>query len=326
MRTLQSVIDDVREADQDKWDAFVTTDQLRLEDGLLGFPALTGSSHFSRLKPNDWAIGQLCQQLGIPASYFKRCPAELQDRQFNYWLKLFNERRNTPDCDGQATWLLRAKGTALRAVLSDRYGRLDNAALTSALVRVISESFVVQSVEITDVSFHIRLLKPMSKRLVRPGDEVCAGLHIANSEVGMRSVTVDSLVFRLVCSNGLIRLVKGRSLFYRRHVGDGAIAALERLPEAIEGALIGAEQSMDALAATVDQRIDDPAKHVWDLARREGLPEDLAITILDRLGSDEPALQHTLYGLVNAMTSAGQTLGPDERYSIEVLAGQMLAA
>ena len=45
-----------------------------------------------------------------------------------------------------------------------------------------------------------------------------AGLHIANSEVGKRSVTVDALVYRLVCTNGLIRLVKGKSLLHRRHV------------------------------------------------------------------------------------------------------------
>lgn len=326
MRTLQSVIDTVREADQDKWDLTVQTDQLRMADGVLSLPVQGGAGHQCRLQPNGWATGQLCSQLGMPASYFKRCPAELQDRQFNYWMDRHNERRSTEDRDGSDRWLLRAKGTTLRAVLSDRYGRLDNAALTSALVRVVDESFVVQSVEISDVSFHLRLIRPSTKRLILPGDEACAGLHIANSEVGMRSVTVDALVYRLVCTNGLIKLVKGQSLFHRRHIGEGAVAALDRLPAAIQASLEAAEQSLEQFARSTTQVIEDPEQTIKALGKREGFSEELSENIIRQLQSEIPDQQHTRYGLINALTGAARQLPADARYSIEALAGQLIGS
>lgn len=326
MRTLQSVIDTVREADQDKWDATVTTDELRLEDGLLGFPAVNCSRHFSRLQPNDWATGQLCQQLGMPASYFKRCPAELQDRQFNYWLRLFNERRSTMDENGKATWLLRAQGVTLRAVLSDRYGRLDNAPLLTALERSIDDSFVAESVSITDVSFHLRLIKPSMKKMILPGDEACVGLHIANSEVGMRCVTVDALVYRLVCTNGLIKLVKGQSLFHRRHVGMGATESLEHLPKAISASLEAAQVSLERFAQSTTEYIEDPEQAIKALAQREKFSDDFSGSIIRQLQTERSDQQHTRFGLINALTGAAHTLGPDERYAVEALAGRLMDA
>jgi len=325
MRTLQSVIDTVREADQDKWDLTVQTNQLRMDDGVLSLPVDGGTSpHHCRLQPNDWATGQLCSQLGMPASYFKRCPAELQDRQFNYWLGLHNERRGTEDRDGCDHWLLRAQGTTLRAVLSDRYGRLDNAALTSALVRVVDDSFVVQSVEISDVSFHLRLLRPSMKRMILPGDEACAGLHIANSEVGMRSVTVDALVYRLVCTNGLIKLVKGQSLFHRRHIGTGASEALGRLPGAIEASMAAAELSLEQFAQSTTQVVEDPEQTIKGLSQREGFSDAFAESILEQLQTEAPDQQHTRYGLINALTGAARQLPADARYGIETLAGRLI--
>jgi hypothetical protein len=327
MRTLQNVIDTVREADHDKWDLSVQPDRLTMEEGVISLP-VEGSTtnHRCRLQPNDWATSQLCTQLGMPASYFKRCPTELQDRQFNYWLRLHNERRESVDKEGHDRWLFRAQGTTLRAVLSDRYGRLDNAVLLGALERTIDNSFVAQSVSVTDVSFHLRLIRPTMKKMILPGDEACVGLHIANSEVGMRSVTVDALVYRLVCTNGLIKMVKGQSLFHRRHVGNGTTEALDRLPDAIKASLEAAEASMERFAQSTSVIVDDPQQTIKELGKREGFSNDFSEAIIRQLQTERSDQQNTRFGLINALTGAAHALGPDERYTVEALAGRLMEA
>ena len=50
-------------------------------------------------------------------------------------------------------------------------------------------------------------IKVVNKRLeaeVVPGDIVQSGVIISNSEVGLGSVNIQPLVYRLVCSNGMV--------------------------------------------------------------------------------------------------------------------------
>ena len=106
--------------------------------------------------------------------------------------------------------MLRAKAENLRAVLSERYSPLDNATLLDELRVLLPDSYRVDWFGLQDESLHLRVVDPARTRELLPDDALTVGIHLVNSEVGMRSVTVDALVYRLVCTNGLIRLVKGQ--------------------------------------------------------------------------------------------------------------------
>jgi hypothetical protein len=54
---------------------------------------------------------------------------------------------------------------------------------------------------------------------VRVGDVIEAGIDIANSEVGLRSVQVTPITYRLVCTNGM-RAWRSEAALRMRHVGD----------------------------------------------------------------------------------------------------------
>ena len=135
-------LDEAREIviadDQGKWDATARRADITLKDGLVTFPLDHYGEHWEYLTPTNWATGQLCARLGIPAAYFRKCPSVLQDIQANYWLRETkgsngengSARRSTMKngsaANGDAIssdehWLLRAKGGSLRAVLSDKY-------------------------------------------------------------------------------------------------------------------------------------------------------------------------------------------------------------
>ena len=73
-----------------------------------------------------------------------------------------------------------------------------------------------ESVELTETRMYLKCVTPQLKFEMAPGDIVQAGIAISNSEVGQGTLSVQPLLFRLVCRNGLI--VADRAL-RKTHVG-----------------------------------------------------------------------------------------------------------
>jgi len=161
-------------------------------------------------------------------------------------------------------------------------------------------------------------------REVLPGDRLVAGLHIANSEVGKRSVTVDALVYRLVCQNGLVRLVKGRSLLHQRHVALTQPRMELALKSAIHDALIQSTGFMERLSWATEQHISDVPGTLDAIASDWGLSQALRGKVQEAILTEPRHLHETLYGLVNGLTGAAQALAADDRYTLEALAGKLL--
>lgn len=63
---------------------------------------------------------------------------------------------------------------------------------------------------------YIKAVNPRLQEDVTPGDTVQAGVVISNSEVGLGSVNIQPLIYRLVCSNGM---VVNDAATKRNHIG-----------------------------------------------------------------------------------------------------------
>ena len=172
-----------------------------------------GLDKITPLDIRQTAHRQLGTYLGIPQKYYElmRTDApELLAYNANYWFSQKNELRTLRTIDGCA-----------RAFLSNRYRRIDNLDIASVTLPVIGElpeaRFV--STQITDDFMYIKVVNPRLQADVVPGDVVQAGVIISNSETGLGSVTIQPLIYRLVCSNGMvINDAKTR----RNHVGRAA--------------------------------------------------------------------------------------------------------
>jgi hypothetical protein len=163
---------------------------------------------------------QLADKLKIPYAYFERMREDqptLLDRNVNTWLQSEEDRRMLRTLDGQ-----------VRAVLSDRYRRLDNFDLAESVLPILQQLPEVrfESVELTETKMYLKCITPRLKYEMAPGDVVQAGVVISNSEVGQGTLSVQPLLFRLVCSNGLI--VPDRSL-RKTHVGRALGGEDERI-------------------------------------------------------------------------------------------------
>ena len=317
LRRLDDVRELVRADSLGLWDSFASREELAFKDGHLAF--LNPQGDEMRLAPTSWATGQLCARLGIPASYFRKCPGVLQDVQANYWL-----RQSQPQGDDAgARWMLRAKGDRLRAVLSDRYSPLDNAELLDLLLPMLEPHHLVDWLSLEEEGLHLRVVDPKRTRDVLPGDGLSVGIHIANSEVGFRSLRVDALVYRLVCTNGLIRLVQGKSLLRQRHVHIARPRFVACLEEAVSLAWAEAEGFLEQIEATTRMRVSDVPGTLERLGEKWHLSQNVQDDLLLSLRREPSRVQETVYGLVNAVTSVAQRMAPETRYDLEVLAGHL---
>lgn len=383
LQRFETVREQVETAAQGQWDVVVPRRDIAIKDGQVTFAFDKLGEHPESLSPTPWATAQICTRLGIPVSYYRKCPEVLQDVQANYWLKngkVINhghattnkssshngsnsegydqDDSNRGDCDEdgfgfgeqdedetfsessprcrteeskrvgeperpEEQWLLRARHGDLRAVLSERYSPLDNDELMATLAPLLASRYRVDWFALGEESLHLRIIDPTRLREVLPDDPLSVGIHIANSEVGKRSVSVDSLVYRLVCSNGLIKLVKNQSLLKRRHVHLSRPRFRASLEEALHNAMQTAERFLDQLERTVQQPVPDIEGTLEKLGERWHLSQHTQDAVKAAVGREPTRLQETLYGLVNGFTQVAQGLANDDRYDMEVMAGRL---
>lgn len=150
------------------------------------------------LQLNELAHSQIAARLQIPQKYYQRMRAEnpaLLDWNVNSWFRQTPEKRMVRALDGN-----------VRAFLSDRYCRLDNLELADTVLPILKEmkGAEIASCEVTETHLFLKVINKKLKAEVAVGDVIQAGICISNSEVGLGSLKVEPLLYRLVCKNGLI--------------------------------------------------------------------------------------------------------------------------
>ncbi|MBR0287372.1 MAG: DUF932 domain-containing protein, partial [Selenomonadaceae bacterium] len=271
-------------------------------------------------KPLSFTVGetahqQIAARLNIPLRYYKKMQEDapdLLDRNINTWFERTPERRMIRVLDGN-----------VRAFLSDRYRRLDNLELCAAVLPVISEmkNSVIESCEVTPTHLYLKVVNRRLKAQVRVGDVVQAGFVVSNSEVGLGSLRVEPLVFRLVCKNGLIcKDLAQKKYHVGRQVNSSDDSAYELYSEETLAQddktfflkvqdIVRSAVDEARFLLTVDKMRDatqiplkhEPVKAVELLADKFQLTENERGDILRQLfmGAD-----NSRYGLVNAVTAA----------------------
>ena len=201
---------------------------------------------------NEIAHNQIGSNLGIPSKYYDKMRhenPELLAMNVNSWLDKEPKIRMVRTLDG-----------TMRAFLSDKYRRIDNYEIAQTVLPVIAEmpEAKIESCEITDERLYIKVVNPRLTTEVVPGDIVQSGMMITNSEVGLGSMTIQPLVYRLVCTNGMV-INDARTRKY--HVGRGNQAA--------EDFTIYSDETLAADDRALMMKVQDAVKAVVDQTRFE---------------------------------------------------------
>lgn len=325
--TLQELSSEIIRQSKLKEDYLVSTSSLILEASgtsiYLHMLERNGDESVEPLDINQIAHRQIGGHTQIPAVYYDHMLSEYPEllvQNVNGWFQ-----------KEPGTHLLRTMEGTARAFLSNRYRRIDHMDIAQVVLPIIGEmrEARVESCEITECRMYIKVVNPRLECEVVPGDIVQAGVIISNSEVGHGSVSVQPLVYRLVCSNGM---VVNDARTRRNHVG--------RINETEEAVRLYTDETLAAddhafvlkLRDTVRAAVDEVRfSQVVSLMReaREARLNTADLPGIVKLASkefhltdDEGAgvLQHliegrdlSLYGLSNAITRHSQDVKSYDR-------------
>ena len=280
---------------------------------------------------------QIASRLGITYRYYQKMQEQapaLLDENVNTWFQNTPEQRMIRVLDGR-----------VRAFLSNRYRRLDNLELCAAVLPVIKKmkGADIVSCEVTESHLYIKVINKRMKTEVAVGDAVQAGFVVSNSEVGLGSVRVEPLIFRLVCKNGLICKDFAQKKYHvGRQISESEEAAYELYSEETlrqddksffmkVGDIVSAAVDEAKFQLTVERMREtmhiplehEPVQEVKLLAEKFQLTEIERSNVFHQLFKDGDISR---YGLMNAVTAASKLCDDYERATdLERIGGEILA-
>lgn len=283
----------------------------------------------------DHAHGQIAERLQIPASYYRRMfeqAPSLFENNVNHWFASMPKRH-----------MVRTIGPNARAVLSDAYQRIDNDEVARTVLPILADipGLQVVSCEVTEQKMYIKVVTDKVAGEVTKGDVVQAGLSISNSEIGMGAISIQPLVYRLVCTNGMIL---PDSCLHQRHVGARADKSESVYKMLSQEALLADDRAIllkvrDITRASVTQVVFDKTVDKLRAAagqpitgRSEAVVEKLTKKMAFRQEEADDILEHLLrdgdlskWGLVNAITRTAQDSSSYDRATeLEAAGGKVL--
>ena len=283
----------------------------------------------------DLAHSQLLTRLDIPASFdrkvLQRYP-ELHTVNVNY---LLQNHADNP-------FMVRTLDGHTDAVLSNAYKRMDNWPVAEKVIPVLHEAGVkVESCEVTDHKMYIKVVSERLQGDVKVGDPVQMGIIVSNSEVGLGFLNVQTLIYRLICDNGMISGKDyGNGIRYA-HRGSRQPLGIVYSEDTMQahGHAIGLqvrdtvkqilapenfERHLTALRETTDRKVTgDPTKAVEQLGKTVGFTQDEGTSIMRHLIEGGDLSQ---YGLAQAVTRFAQDdeVNYDRSTELERIGGKVI--
>lgn len=275
--------------------------------------------HHEPMRLRATGLSGLLGRVGAPVEFVRdRLTAPLQLAVSNYLLS-----RDEAALSG----LLRLRDGKVTAVVSDRYAPFDADQLIETMRGALDHHGALREVRVRAVATGmvdvLRMTFPSEAVAVKPGDISHIGLDISSSSFGRSAVHVRSMVWRLVCTNGL-RMPDRAGAFSFRHVGD-VQRLRDGIREAIPTALTHARGTMNRWRQAVNVMVESVAELVDDMRvlthdERRRVREELR----SDLGTRELPERADVYTVVNAITGAARAAEPARRLELEMVAGRVL--
>ena len=287
--------------------------------------------------PTAHASNQLADYLGIPRKFLERIQKDAPD------LISVNVNRLLETHVGESRMIRTMAGTS-RAILSDRYRRLDHEDLCESIIipEILGNpNYEIESIKVTGSKFYCQIVTPKMQGEIRVGDPIQFGIQISNSEIGLGAWDISTFIKRLRCKNGMTGLDFGRKKAHigGRVFGDGETGILtDETQKAIDTAFwmesrdyiksLTSQDSFDKVMASLRETANEPVKGdpalvVEELSSRFSLRENESKSVLYSFLSEN---DHTRWGLANAVTEvANAHTSYDRAVELQGMGGTIMA-
>ncbi|MDC1142323.1 DUF932 domain-containing protein [Planctomycetota bacterium] len=309
--TLDVLQETLSQQEQRRRDHIVSISDLRMSEN----GRLTVAGQWLDL--NTYSRSQLGTLIGVPGQYLNKLSGnamdDLQRDNVNRWL-----RRLDPNKQIQ----LRIEDQTIRAILSERYAKFDDVELVETLRRHLPGDTPVRY-EQSDRTSMLQLIEGET------GDDgLQSGITVRNSEVGAASIALAALIYRTICTNGLIMGYdrSGMNNAKRRHVGSHGNLRSEMNMLAQQAASQASQDRKDFDKTKFTVVPEHQRDGVYTrIQSRYSLTEG-QVNAAKSAFEVEPG--ETLYHVINSVTRAGNdtSLNLEQRTRMQEVGGNMLVA
>jgi hypothetical protein len=299
---------------------------------------------------NRHSWGQFASTLGFPAGYALKVDPDQRAGMVRYHQKAEPDtemvfRLRNRDANGKPA------EHAVRAVVPPSFSRFDNAPFLEHLMHVAKPEHLIRACTMNDNSLYLVLgekslydslgTESVSRlnRVGKVNDPLASGMAMRNSETDLHPFQVDQIIWRLICTNGMMGWVP-KAYFKRSKVWGDILAFRDVCSDALrEVSQLTTPQIVKLRASRARVYEKGRAGHERVLkslfktfSLTAGGNMDEVLLRWDRFPSGNPVDPdqgdtYTKFGLVDALTRCAQQLGNrEEQHKWEVAAGRFLAA
>lgn len=303
-----------RESSEDRW--------VKPQELVLTHDLTVGIGDNPDFSLNDWSFSQLCRMAGVNKETINRLSLKTASKALEETL---------PHTDKPLQIL--TTGDQIRSVHGVAYTRLWNLELLD-LVKEFASDFTPPQTAMDGVSSGLYCgEQDMFCFLIDPagwaeidGEAFAPGFFLWNSEVGRRSVGIQTFWFQKVCRNHLVWDAVEVVEFTRKHtanVRDG----LNEIRRIIEGLVAKRDLRRDGFVEVMKKamasRLGTDAEEVAKRLGEEGIPRNL---IKDAMNIAREQGGFTIFSLVDALTRLSQnTKTVGDRTELDTKIGRLLA-
>ena len=306
------------------------SDTMELQPDLSIIYQPKGSAAKRHCRLTHFALSQFGTKIGVPANYLEKCVVrnrpEIAQYNVNAWLENYNRPlfiREYRDNAGN---------DIIRGVLSNRYAVCDTPDIIDSLTHVIDpKEFKLKGYYLSFDRFHVRLAE--NTKMDVPGEDLFAGMSINSSDVGRNTLSVDFLVFKQVCTNGLVVRRAGTNLFRQKHIGitvpafkKGVEEGFELFPKIAARVAQSIEKTRNSESPFDFNYTDDEqlADLVTAIRKQTDLSPERAKNVVEIMNSGK--YENNRWGYINTLTEVAQKLTLEKRLALEENAGRLLVA
>ena len=253
------------------------------------------------------ALGEFTDLLQIPTAFFKRATEKVDGAVLDPVLNQMLANTLLKDAK------VRTKGGFIQEVSEWGKASIEPHQIVKAASNVFGADSPIERLVDTPAFFGFDVRAPegggsgvvengtaLNSEGNRVGDVTTGGVRLGlNIKQGL-APTVEEYLYRLVCTNGMVRPDSGLKVDARGQTVEEVLMEIEGLAEL---AFSRAERSIQHFYDLRQQRVSNPERAIRTLAREQGIPNRSMVALLDLAASEEMPDDASMFDVVNLVTN-----------------------
>lgn len=285
-------------------------------DKNLRFHYMTSNNEKKDADITSFGFSQLCARMGIPSNYIQKCfkngKEELALENFRAWSNDMNGNMFVRENDG-----------VVRAVLSDKYTPFDSYQVLRSLKYTVDfDRWKLTQAHLSEDRLALRFVD-FTPLPVQDGSPLYLGFTVSSSDVGRGSLNIKMMLYRSVCTNGLLISSMGGILYRQNHIGERmSNSKLQAFNHIFSGIDATAKAIVDNIQQCRDKVLKDYEVEMYmEKAKREIKLSKKSMEKLETLVTT--TYEPTKWGFINSVTELAQDFTLDTRMDMEQWAGKL---